>query len=240
MWALDNGRALSRHTNEQGLPDFCLHQVALMFLVRGPIHHERTWAAWLDDAAGFVPTPAAVKACCTASDGGSNGDSGSGSRQRAASDRRRRTKGQHGSHSDDDEDDAHDGEANAEMHQPAEAAAASALAGAAKGGNGSNDSSDDADDSAAAEAAAHRRLQQQQARRRRSPSSRALKWLPRIPRTARQQQPFGSEGIVAAQRLYSVYVHPAPRFAPYPRGHLFWGLELPRRVKVGSFVFLNR
>lgn len=40
-------------------------QVALMFLVRAEVCHERLWAEWFQDVVGLVPSPvAAAAACC--------------------------------------------------------------------------------------------------------------------------------------------------------------------------------
>lgn len=35
-----------------------MDKVALMFLTRGPMHHERTWRVWLEAAAGLLPRQA--------------------------------------------------------------------------------------------------------------------------------------------------------------------------------------
>lgn len=39
-------------------------KVALLFLTRGPMAHERTWSAWLAGAAGLVPLPAVARRGC--------------------------------------------------------------------------------------------------------------------------------------------------------------------------------
>ena len=49
-------------------------QVALLFLLRGDLPHERTWAAWLAGAEGLIPSAAVAAACC---DGGSSSTPGS-------------------------------------------------------------------------------------------------------------------------------------------------------------------
>lgn len=175
-----------------------------MFLVRGPIHHERTWAAWLSDAADFTPTPAAVGACCSSATG--SPQPGSGGRELSP-------------FGADGPDGSIDG--------PSESSSAS---------YGSDDSSapvpgehaEYVGSSLIAEAAEHT-LQHQPGQRFMQPR-RSLQWL-RLRRARRQRWP-NHEGIVNAQRLYSVYVHPAPRYPAYPRGHLFYGLEVSNRVKV--------
>ncbi len=34
------------------------------------------------------------------------------------------------------------------------------------------------------------------------------------------------------QYLFTVYIHPAPKYSPYPRGSLFYGREVANRVQV--------
>ena len=169
-----------------------------MFLVRGPIHHERTWAAWLSDAADFTPTPAAVAACCNGADGSPQPSSGSSELSPTAAD-------------SPNESSAVSGDG-------------SVSTAPAPGGH-----SDGAGSSPAAET--NERRLQQQAGQRAVQHRRSLQWL-RLRRGRRQRNP-SFEGVVRAQRLYSVYVHSAPQYPAYPRGHLFHGLEVSNRVKVG-------
>jgi hypothetical protein len=169
-----------------------------MFLVRGPIHHERTWAAWLGDAADFTPTPAAVDACCDSAAGSPRPSSGSPELAPMAAD------------SPDEIDAASTDGSGSSAPVPG--------AHAEDAGSSSSDAE-----------AAERRLQRQAGQRFGHPR-RSLQWL-RLRRARRQRSP-NYEGIIKAQRLYSVYVHPAPRYPAYPRGHLLHGLEVSNRVKV--------
>ena len=41
-------------------------QVALLFLTRGPMPHERSWAAWLAAAKWLIPVEQAAQGQCTA------------------------------------------------------------------------------------------------------------------------------------------------------------------------------
>jgi hypothetical protein len=178
-----------------------------MFLVRGPIHHERTWAAWLSDAADFTPTPAAVAACCDDVVAGSPHSDGSWQTDVSPM-------------SADSPDGGIDGPNDSGSASHGTDNSAAPVSGEYSGDAGSS----------SADGAAERRLQQQGGQRLRQPR-RSLQWL-RLRRARRQRSP-NFEGVIKAQRLYSVYVHPAPRYPAYPRGHLFHGLEVPNRVKVG-------
>jgi hypothetical protein len=169
-------------------------QVALLFLVRGALPHERTWAAWLGDAAEYVPTPAVVQACC-----GNVHGSGRPAGSRTA---------------------ATPSAADSREWRNAAGAAGARHSKAA----GSGAQPDGTAGSSFAAEAAERRLQGTAAWRQRD-RRRSLQWL------RRGQKPVRSKGVVAAQRLFSVYAHPAPDFAGYPRGHLFHRRELPHRVQ---------
>jgi hypothetical protein len=62
-------------------------QVALLFLVKGPIHHETMWRLWFQTAAGLLPVQSVMAALCNRGNGSSSSSSPtSGRLQRQALD----------------------------------------------------------------------------------------------------------------------------------------------------------
>ncbi len=189
-----------------------------MFLVRGPIHHERTWAAWLDDARGLVPTSIAAGACCGDGDGGGAGQPAA---EDAALDAIL------------DPDDG--GEADSPGAEFVDNEVEEGSSGNLADGGTAHSSGSGRGDSAAAAAERRRQRHVRRAARRRQ---RSLLWAPRLPGLSSSKRNH-NQGIIQAQRLYNVYVHPGPFFAPYGAGHLFRGRELQRRVKVSDLSDLE-
>jgi len=48
---------------------FSLLQVAMLFLVKGPLRHEALWRAWFERAEGLMPAQAVSNALCASEDG---------------------------------------------------------------------------------------------------------------------------------------------------------------------------
>lgn len=174
-------------------------QVALLFLVRGTIHHERTWASWLGDAGELVPSQVAAAECC--------GDSVSGEHWLPES-----------------PSSEHRQNAAAGNDTVADGGSGSSGGGAASTSDGKADcASSNSTQCATANAATRRRRSRRQLREDAQPPQGG--WWPR------KRRRRNSKGVVQAQQLFNVYVHPAPGFE-YSSDHLFYGREVSDRVQV--------
>ena len=67
-----------------------LPQVALLFLVKGPMHHEVLWRLWFESAAGLLPTDALAAALCSSNSSSGGNAASSSSSQPSAGERQRR------------------------------------------------------------------------------------------------------------------------------------------------------
>ena len=72
-----------QHSRPTHLFESVVLQVALLLLVKGPIHHEELWRRWFQTAAGQLPADALAPALCS-------NDSGSGGGGQAARDEQQR------------------------------------------------------------------------------------------------------------------------------------------------------
>lgn len=189
-------------------------QVALLFLVRGTVHHEATWAAWLDDARELIPVQIAAASCC--------GTDLENQRWRPAV-----------ASSDEPESAATRDDAAAELAQSDAAAAACRHAGDAAAGGGGREVSLTAaaigGNSTQCSSRGTGASSQQYIRAPQRASHQPGQPLNRRHRRRRRRRGF--RNILQAQQLFSVYAHPAPGFR-YQRTELFAGREIAGRVQV--------
>lgn len=186
-------------------------QVALLFLVRGTVHHEATWAAWLDDARELIPVQVAAASCC--------GTDHENQRWRPAV-----------ASSDKPGSAAARDDAAAELAQSDAAAAACRHAGDAAVGGGSMEVSPSAASIGGNSTQCSSRASSQQYIRAPQRASHQP-GQPLTRRHWRRRRRRGFRYILQAQQLFSVYAHPAPGFR-YQRTELFAGREIAGRVQV--------
>eukprot|EP00208_Stichococcus_sp_RCC1054_P002801 CAMPEP_0206137708 /NCGR_PEP_ID=MMETSP1473-20131121/2776_1 /ASSEMBLY_ACC=CAM_ASM_001109 /TAXON_ID=1461547 /ORGANISM="Stichococcus sp, Strain RCC1054" /LENGTH=539 /DNA_ID=CAMNT_0053530909 /DNA_START=217 /DNA_END=1833 /DNA_ORIENTATION=- len=199
-------------------------KVALMFLVRGRIYHQRVWAAWLEDAAGQVPTPAT---CCRHRRRSAPPPAARFMQKPPAAtiiDMRAPASGPIAS---TDAEDADPVEAELpDLNDPTRGAGESSGQATSPSPSGNNRDGHHIESERGGDGSASARTDDDRSSRAEPADGDGMEILLRR-KLLLALKSRSYAGVLDAQELFSVYVHTAPSFPDYPADHLFYGRRLP-------------